>query len=132
MLDAVHPIFFLKRVEGIDRPGIVVVQPDIADSEVRIATISTLISPTACFLPVTNDANGRVSTARGYLTTAVRRRGNLTIMTQTTVRPIIFEGRTATASPSDSDNSHYGAYFAEGPLPGESYLRSSGSSAWAS
>jgi 5-(hydroxymethyl)furfural/furfural oxidase len=48
-------------------------------------------------VPVTNDAGGRVSTARGYLTTTVRSRRNLTIMAETPVRRIVFKGRTATA-----------------------------------
>jgi 5-(hydroxymethyl)furfural/furfural oxidase len=38
-----------------------------------------------------------VSTARGYLTEAVRQRQNLTIMTEAPVRRIVFEGRTAVA-----------------------------------
>jgi 5-(hydroxymethyl)furfural/furfural oxidase len=48
-------------------------------------------------VPVTNDLDGRVSVARGYLTAAVRRRGNLTIMTEAPVRRIRFEGRKAVA-----------------------------------
>jgi 5-(hydroxymethyl)furfural/furfural oxidase len=48
-------------------------------------------------VPVTNDFDGRVSTARGYLTTTVRHRGNLAIMAQMPVRRIVFQGRTATA-----------------------------------
>ena len=42
-------------------------------------------------VPVTNNIDGRVSSARGYLTATVRRRGNLSIMTQTPVRRIVFE-----------------------------------------
>jgi 5-(hydroxymethyl)furfural/furfural oxidase len=45
-------------------------------------------------VPVTNDQNGRVSSASGYLTTEVRRRSNLAIMCNTEVRRVLFDGRS--------------------------------------
>lgn len=47
-------------------------------------------------VPVTNDDNGRISSASGYLTTTVRQRKNLVVMTETEVTRIIFSGRKAT------------------------------------
>jgi 5-(hydroxymethyl)furfural/furfural oxidase len=45
-------------------------------------------------VPVTCDAGGRVSAAMGYLTADVRRRPNLTVLTSTVVRRLLFrEGR---------------------------------------
>jgi choline dehydrogenase-like flavoprotein len=46
-------------------------------------------------MPVSQDAQGRASSARCYLTSEVRRRTNLSILTETTVTGLRFEGRNA-------------------------------------
>ncbi len=54
-------------------------------------------------VPVTNDADGRVSTARGYLTATVRRRDNLAVLAATSVRRILLEGTKAVGIELDRD-----------------------------
>lgn len=44
-------------------------------------------------IPINNEHNRRVSAATGYLTNRVRRRPNLTILANTTVNRLVFEGR---------------------------------------
>jgi 5-(hydroxymethyl)furfural/furfural oxidase len=46
-------------------------------------------------MPLSQDAQGRATSARCYLTPAVRKRGNLAILTETTVTDIHFDGRRA-------------------------------------
>jgi 5-(hydroxymethyl)furfural/furfural oxidase len=46
--------------------------------------------------PISNTAESRVTTAAAYLTSEVRQRSNLTIMTNALVRTLRFEGRRAT------------------------------------
>ena len=46
-------------------------------------------------MPLSQDAQGRASSARCYLTPEVRRRNNLAILTETTVTDIRFDGRRA-------------------------------------
>jgi 5-(hydroxymethyl)furfural/furfural oxidase len=46
-------------------------------------------------MPLSQDAQGRASSARCYLTSEVRRRNNLAILTEATVTNICFDGRRA-------------------------------------
>jgi 5-(hydroxymethyl)furfural/furfural oxidase len=51
--------------------------------------------------PISSWAQGRVTTAAGYLTPTVRQRSNLTIMTRVTVRSLLTEGRRVTGVVAD-------------------------------
>jgi 5-(hydroxymethyl)furfural/furfural oxidase len=55
-------------------------------------------------IPRTHSATDRMSTARVYLDQETRRRGNLTIMSQSTVRRLLFDGRRCIGAELSSGN----------------------------